>query len=203
MGVGAGHQQLHRQDPRHHALGPAGPGWRSALSRRPPGWQLENSSPELVTPDGHHPSGRLQDQPGRRPRPGIQRCGEPATRTRRPVAPARAGPTPTQPPPRPTGRSPPADQPQRWRVRRRALVEAMALFQVGGLAVGEPDPKAQVVVDELAGWVDPIAEHVEGAEGALLPPGITSRKRRWRGQPNPSGIGPDTGQPDRPLRGAG
>jgi hypothetical protein len=45
----------------------------------------------------------------------------------------------------------------------------MTLLEIGGLAaVGEPDPEAQVVVGELAGRVNLVAEHVEGAEVALL-----------------------------------
>ncbi len=42
------------------------------------------------------------------------------------------------------------------------------MVQVGGLAaVGEPDPKTQVVVGELASRIDPVAEQVEGTSLAM------------------------------------
>jgi hypothetical protein len=45
----------------------------------------------------------------------------------------------------------------------------MTLIQVGGLAgVGQPDPNAQEGVGELARRVGPVAEPVEGPEGAVL-----------------------------------
>jgi hypothetical protein len=46
-------------------------------------------------------------------------------------------------------------------------------LQVGGLAaVGEADPKAQVVVGELAGRIElEHVEHAEDAEEALFPGG--------------------------------
>jgi hypothetical protein len=73
------------------------------------------------------------------------------------------------------------------------------VVQVGGLAaVGEPDPKAQVVVGELTGRVDPVAEHVEGAKVALLPRDHLTQPQ-VQGAAKPDRIGPDAGQPDRPL----
>jgi hypothetical protein len=94
----------------------------------------------------------------------------------------------------------PADQPQRRRVRRRDLVEVSAVIQVGGLAtVGEPDPKTQVVVGELPGRIHAVPETVEGAEGALLA-GDDLAKAQVQGAAEPGRVGPDAGQPDRPLR---
>jgi hypothetical protein len=77
------------------------------------------------------------------------------------------------------------------------------VVQVGRLAaVGESDPKAQVVVGELTRRVDPVAEHVEGAEGALLPWDDLTQPQ-MEGAAEPGRVGPDPGQPQRPLRGAG
>jgi hypothetical protein len=50
-----------------------------------------------------------------------------------------------------------------------AVLKVPTSLQVGRLAaVGEPDPNAQVVVGELTGWVDLVAEQAEQAEPALL-----------------------------------
>ena len=55
------------------------------------------------------PPGGPPPGPGRRrSRPGSRGCGGPATRPRRPAARAGAGPTPTRPPPRTAGRTPPS-----------------------------------------------------------------------------------------------
>jgi hypothetical protein len=73
------------------------------------------------------------------------------------------------------------------------------LVQVVGLAaVGEPDPEAQVVVGEIPGRIDPVTEHVEGAEGALL-----SRddlpEPQVEGAAEAGRIGADPCQSNRPL----
>jgi hypothetical protein len=79
----------------------------------------------------------------------------------------------------------------------------MTLLEVGGLAaVGEPDPKAQVVVGELTGRIHAVAEHVEGAEVALLPWDDLAQPQ-VEGAAESSRIHADAGQPDRPLRCAG
>jgi hypothetical protein len=76
-------------------------------------------------------------------------------------------------------------------------------LQVGGLAaVGEPDPKAQLVVGELADRIDRVAEYVEGAEEALLPRDDLAQAE-MQGAGEAGGIGADAGQPDRPLGGTG
>jgi hypothetical protein len=69
------------------------------------------------------------------------------------------------------------------------------VVQVGGLAaVGEPDPKAQVVVGELTGRIDALVEHVEGAEVALLAGDVLSQPQMQRAA-EPGRIGPDPAQP--------
>jgi hypothetical protein len=79
----------------------------------------------------------------------------------------------------------------------------MTLLEVGGLAaVGEADPNAQVVVGELASRIDPVAEDVEGAEVALLARDHLTQAQ-MQGAAEPGRVGPDAGQPDRPLGGAG
>jgi hypothetical protein len=79
----------------------------------------------------------------------------------------------------------------------------MAQLEIGGLAaVGEADPEAQVVVGELSSRVNAVAEHVEGAKVALLPRDDLTQAQ-VQGAAEPGGVGPDAGQPDRPLRGAG
>jgi hypothetical protein len=63
----------------------------------------------------------------------------------------------------------------------------VALGEVGGLAaVGEPDSEAQVVVGELTGRIDGVADMLK-APKVLCSPGITSRKRSCRVQLNPVG----------------
>jgi hypothetical protein len=79
----------------------------------------------------------------------------------------------------------------------------MAQLEIGGLAaVGEADPEAQVVVGELSSRVNAVAEHVEGAKVALLPRDDLTQAQ-VQGAAEPGRVGPDAGQPDRPLGGAG
>jgi hypothetical protein len=66
----------------------------------------------------------------------------------------------------------------------------------------KPTPKAQVIVGELVGRIHAVAEHVEGAEVALLTRDVLAQAQ-VQGAAEPGGVGADAGQPDRPLRGAG
>ena len=76
----------------------------------------------------------------------------------------------------------------------------MTLGEVGGLAaVGEADPEPQVVVGELPGRIHAVAEHVEGAEVALLTRDDLAQPQ-VEGAAEPGRVRAESGQPDRPLR---
>jgi hypothetical protein len=62
----------------------------------------------------------------------------------------------------------------------RAVLEVMPVLQVGCLAaVGEPDAKAQVIVGELAGRIDPVAEQDNLAQATHHTARLRSRPLRF------------------------